>query len=180
MARFYIADPHFGHEGVIRMNSRPFQTVEEMDQTIIDNWNAAVVESDEVYIIGDFMFRSKQRPEYYLDQLKGIKHLILGNHEKWTNKINLSLYFESVSQIKEISDHSRHIILCHYPTAEWPRYYKGSFHIFGHIHNNRDCEAFKYYENQSNMFNAGVDINHFTPVTLEQLMINNQIFKKAQ
>jgi calcineurin-like phosphoesterase family protein len=178
MQRFYIADPHFGHEAVIRMNQRPFETVDEMDRAIMDNWNRAVGDEDEVYIIGDFMFRSRHTPDHYLQQLKGRKHLILGNHERWTNQVDLPVFFDSVSQLKEIADMDRHLVLCHFPMAEWPRYYKGSLHIFGHIHNNRDGEAFRYYQRSPNMLNAGVDINHFIPVTLPQLIQNNEWFRQ--
>jgi calcineurin-like phosphoesterase family protein len=178
MQKFYIADPHFGHEAVIRMNQRPFDSIEEMDRTIINNWNSVVKKLDEVYIVGDLIFRSRNQPEYYLSQLKGKKHLILGNHEKWTKGIDLTQYFESVSHIAEITDMNRHVVLCHYPMAEWPRYFRGSLHIFGHIHNNRDCDAFRYYQNNQNMLNAGVDINHFTPVLLQQLIDNNHTFRQ--
>ncbi|TBL80842.1 metallophosphoesterase [Paenibacillus thalictri] len=177
MNKFYIADPHFGHEAVIRMCGRPFATIDEMDNAIMRNWNQTVGNEDEVYIVGDFMLRSRHTPEYYLRQLSGRKHLILGNHEKWTKRLELTAYFESVSQIKEITDLDRHLVLCHYPMAEWPRYYKGSLHVFGHIHNNRDCDAFRYYGNNPNMLNAGVDINHFTPVGLQQLIANNEAFR---
>lgn len=180
MKKFYIADTHFGHEAVIRMNRRPFETIEEMDKTIIDNWNSAVSEEDEVYIVGDFMFRSRHKPSYYLAQLKGKKHLILGNHEKWTNQVELPAFFESVGIMKEITDMNRHVVLCHYPMAEWPRYYKGSLHIFGHIHNNRDCDAFRYYRKNFNMLNAGVDVNHFIPVDLQQLIVNNTFFRQSE
>ncbi len=49
MERFYIADLHFGHENVIRLSERPFETIEEMDQTLINNWNNAVGDDDEIY-----------------------------------------------------------------------------------------------------------------------------------
>ena len=110
--------------------------------------------------------------------MKGKKHLIIGNHDGWRKKVDISYYFESASQIKKITDESRHIVLCHFPMVEWPRYYKGSLHIFGHIHNARGTHAFRFYQSSPNMFNAGVDINHFTPVTLNQLIANNAAFRR--
>jgi Predicted phosphoesterase or phosphohydrolase len=181
MRRLYISDTHFGHEAVIRFSSRPFETVEEMDQAMIHNWNRKVRKEDEIYILGDFIYKSKQPPEYYLDQLNGIKHLITGNHDgRWIKKIDLSQYFESVSQIKEITDQSLHLILCHYPMAEWPRSHKGSYHLFGHIHNERESDSFRYYQNNSRMLNAGVDINFYEPVQLNELMANNHIFRTEE
>lgn len=177
MQRFYISDLHLGHEAVIRMCDRPFPSIDEMDRMLIENWNSVVQLNDEVYIIGDFMFKSRHDPVYYLKQLRGKKHLILGNHEKWTNHVNLPDYFETVSQYKEITDSNRHLILFHYPLAEWARYHQGSMHVFGHIHNNRNYPAFEFYRSQPNMLNAGVDINHFIPVSLNQLIANNEAFR---
>ena len=178
MRKLYVADPHFGHEAVIRCSSRPFETVEEMDQTMIHNWNRKVKKGDEVYILGDLIYRSKHSPEHYLDRLNGIKHLIVGNHDgRWIKKVDLSKYFESVSQIKEISDQSLHLVLCHYPLAEWPRFFKGSYHLFGHIHNERESDSFLYYQNNTRKLNAGVDINFYEPVELNDLIANNDMFR---
>lgn len=52
---YYIADMHFGHDNIRRLSNRPFKTIEEMDRTIIDNWNSRVSDNDDVYILGDFL-----------------------------------------------------------------------------------------------------------------------------
>jgi hypothetical protein len=54
------------------------------------------------------MFKSRHSPVFYLKQLRGKKHLIQGNHEKWTKHVNLHEYFETVNQYKEITD-SNHL-----------------------------------------------------------------------
>lgn len=180
MHKFYIADTHFGHEAIIRMTGRPFASADEMDEVMIDYWNRAVSHEDEVCILGDFMFKSRRASEYYLNRLPGKKHLIAGNHEGWTRQVNTADYFESVGQMKEIADSGRHLVLCHYPMAEWPRFYKGSLHLFGHIHNNREGDAFRYYRRNPRMLNAGVEINGYTPVRLERLIENNDAFRKEQ
>lgn len=179
MTVYYIADCHFGHNAVIRFNNRPFETVEEMDNTMLNNWRSIVRPDDEVYIVGDLIFRAKNPPEYYLDKLTGRKHLILGNHDKWSKHVDLDKYFESVSQIKEISDAGRHIVLCHYPMVEWPRSRQNSVLVFGHIHNKVEGDAFDYYLKHENMLNAGVDINHYCPVTFRQLVENNKYFRES-
>ena len=59
---FFTADPHFGHANIIRSCSRPFKDAEEMDRTLIDNWNACVGEEDAVFILGDFCYKKSLLP----------------------------------------------------------------------------------------------------------------------
>ena len=67
---FFTADTHFGHRNVIRFCDRPFETIEEMDETLIRNWNARVTGRDSVYILGDLFFRCED-PEAILSRLHG-------------------------------------------------------------------------------------------------------------
>ena len=55
---YYISDLHFGHANVIRHDARPFADVGEMDRVLIERWNAVVGEDDDVYVVGDFCYRS--------------------------------------------------------------------------------------------------------------------------
>ncbi|MDE6030769.1 MAG: hydrolase, partial [Oscillospiraceae bacterium] len=79
---YYTADLHFGHDNVIKFDNRPFSSVEEMDRTIIEHWNGRVTYNDDVYIVGDFAFKNERPFTWYLDRLKGKKHLIVGNHDR--------------------------------------------------------------------------------------------------
>lgn len=174
----YTADLHFGHANVIRFDHRPFLDVGEMDTTLIKLWNDRVQKDDEVYIVGDFCYRSAKEPEWYLRQLKGKKHLIIGNHDGviLNNEKALS-YFETVDKMTEISDEGRRIILCHYPLAEWDAFYRGSYHIYGHIHNKKE-DTFQLMSMVKNAYNAGCMINNYSPVSFNELVRNNQYFRE--
>jgi len=77
-----IADLHFGGENIIRYENRPFSSVEEMTQVLIDNWNAVVTEEDTVFVLGDFSTgQSKEQDASILKRLKGRKILVMGNHD---------------------------------------------------------------------------------------------------
>ena len=116
----FTADHHFGHANIIRHCDRPFQSVEEMDRILLKNWNACIGSRDTVYILGDLFFRNVVSADEYLQQMNGKKHLIVGNHDKsWMKRTDLCAYFESVSQMAEISDGLHKITLCHYPMMSW-------------------------------------------------------------
>lgn len=174
---YFIADTHFGHESCLRFDNRPFENIEEMNQTIMDNWNRKVKPDDDVWIIGDFCYRSSQEPTYFLRKLNGKKHFIIGNHDKAILESKQALRcFESVENMAYVKDNGKNLILCHFPIAEWNGMRRGALHIYGHIHANRD-EVSEFMERNSNAFNAGCMINNYEPVTLEELIENNQKFK---
>ncbi|MBQ3702497.1 MAG: fructose-bisphosphatase class III [Oscillospiraceae bacterium] len=173
---FFIADPHFGHENVLRLCNRPFETIEQMNETLIQNWNHRVTGSDNIYIIGDMFFRCED-PEAILRRLHGKKHLIVGNHDSsWMGKIRVEKYFKSVELMAITSTGTHAVTLCHYPLLSW-KHARTSYMIHGHIHVNTDMDFWPLLLVRENVLNAGVDLNNFQPVTLEELIDNNRRFK---
>ena len=93
----YISDLHFGHRAAIGFDHRPFADVEEMDNAMIYLWNDKVTKNDQVYILGDFAFHNEKPYSWYLKQLKGQKHLVVGNHDSRLLKDSEAMsYFVSV------------------------------------------------------------------------------------
>ena len=177
--RYYYGDPYFGHSNVIRMCNRPFENVEAMNETLIERWNSRVTGQDDVYIIGDMFFRCED-PETILRQLKGHKHLLVGNHDtSWMERVPLSRYFVDVEELSVVTDGKRTIAMCHYPLLTWKHQHRAnSYMIHGHLHNNTDQDFWPSICARERLLNAGVDINSFMPVTIEELIVNNEAFKK--
>lgn len=180
---YYISDLHFGHKNAIKFDNRPFENVDDMDVSLIRLWNCKVSDEDHVYIVGDLCYRNGRKEQWYLRQLSGHKHLILGNHDVKLQKNEEAMsYFESVDQIKIIKDVERDIVLCHFPLASWPMEHYGSWHIYGHVHGKRGSgdgvDAIQYMQGKERALNAGCMINGFMPVSFEELQINNKIFKE--
>ncbi len=179
---YFISDTHLGHKNIIKQCSRPFSSVEEMDKTIMANWNRKVKKSDTVIILGDLVHKSEKGPEWYLSCLNGNKILIKGNHdEALLQKIYWPQYFSDVldSKVIEIQGHS--VTLCHYPMLEWKNSRKiGSrklgYLIHGHTHN-RVSPLYDTLFSQGNALNAGADINGYEPVSFDELLVNNERFK---
>ena len=174
---YFISDPHFGHENILKMCRRPFENVKEMNEAMIDAWNQRVTGNDTVFILGDLFYRCPD-PEPILQRLKGKKRLIIGNHDSsWTDKVDLSRYFVSVDPFLEITDGVRAITLCHYPLLTWKHKLR-TYMVHGHIHNDTTSDFFPLLVARERVLNAGVEVNGYRPVTFEELQKNNQAFKQ--
>ena len=167
---YYIADTHFGHDNIRRLSSRPFNSVEEMDKAIIDNWNSKVTDNDDVYILGDFSYKSED-PIEYLKKLNGRKHLIVGNHDnKLLKNPNCKKYFVEIADLKMVDDNGNQIVLCHYPLVEWNGYYRNVLHFYGHVHNTYQNETTRYARDMNKAYNVGVDVIGFAPCTFDEIV----------
>lgn len=97
---FFTADLHFGHTNIIKMCNRPFNSIEEMDETLIANWNQTVRRNDEIYILGDLMLKgSADVAHSYLSRLNGKKYFICGNHDRFLQ--NMERYPDDLVWIKD-------------------------------------------------------------------------------
>lgn len=148
---FVTSDTHFFHKNILRFNpeTRPWETVEEMNQGLIDNWNQTVDKSDIVYHLGDIAMGSKKNIPDLLAQLNGKTHLILGNHDKMLAGFDQSgimfikplgrqmldtRQLASIQAYSEISHKGKTVILSHYPMRTWNKSNYGSYMLFGHVH----------------------------------------------
>lgn len=177
---FYTADLHLGHENIIRMSKRPFESGYDMTNVLIHNWNAVISKNDDVYIIGDFFFKMTAEEELrVLRSLKGRKHLITGNHDRHLNDERIRKEYISIDNYAVIRDKDRTVVLSHFPLLEWEGFFKGAYHVYGHIHNNFATSAYKIInenkEHFKNAFNAGVDINGYFPRTLDEMIASSMI-----
>lgn len=176
---YYFADSHFGHANIIRMNKRPFENIEKMNAIMIDNWNNQVKnDNDDVYIVGDLFYKSGD-PVPVLKQLKGKKHLIVGNHDGSILKNPVAKrFFVEIKDMLTIWEEKQMIVLCHYPMIEWNGYFRDSIHLYGHIHNNTQNDTYTIMKNRKNAYNVGADILSYAPRTLEEVIqMNKEFFK---
>lgn len=81
---YIIGDLHIYDPNIIAMSPRGFESVDEMNTTIVQNWNKDATADDIIIINGDFIsfdYCSKEEGFAILDQLRGHIILIAGNHD---------------------------------------------------------------------------------------------------
>ena len=168
---YYTSDLHIGHENIIRLCKRPYSRVHQMNTDIIYKWNQKVKREDTVYILGDmfFKFQDIQYVKDVLKMLEGKKILIKGNHDHFLQQSSWRDYFDKVCDYLKIKDNGRDVILMHYPIEEWDGFFRGSYHLYGHVHNSDN--GLRKIERR---YNVGVDVNDFEPKTLDELIERNK------
>lgn len=165
---FFTSDTHFGHKNIIKYENRPFNSVEEMDETMIENWNNKVKHQDSIYILGDFAFSEKDYAIKLLNKLNGNKFLIKGNHDKVIKKRDVASKFAWIKDYYMLKANNLKIVLFHYPIAVWDCQHHGSLHLYGHVHSNKGTQH-PLKADLPNSYNVGVDVNDFAPVELTEI-----------
>ena len=166
MTTWFTSDTHFGHKNIIKYSNRPFETKEEMDFKMIENWNKRVGRADTVYHLGDFCFMDEQSGHSILNRLNGKKHLIIGNHDKAGTRLK---GWESISHYKEVSIDGQFIILCHYAMRVWNKSHHGSWMLYGHSHGSLPDDP------NALSFDVGVDCHNYQPINMDEI---RRIMKK--
>lgn len=156
----FTADTHFGHAGILAMSARPFSSIEEMDEAMIQGWNAVVRPTDIVHHVGDFAHRATpQRMKQIFDRLNGVKFLTWGNHDDGpTRKLP---WAGPPQQITEVTVEGARLVLCHYGMRTWRGKHRGTLQLYGHSHNRLPGSDLST--------DVGVDAWGYVPVTLAQI-----------
>lgn len=169
---FLTSDPHFNHKNILAYEpeSRPFKTIDEMNEAIISNWNSVVSKDDDVWVLGDFFMGQLMDIGYILSRLNGHIHLVRGNHDQ---KNRLHVYEDEfgidVHDIAYLTYKGRFFILCHFPlqSEEFIKMVRQDnsevIICYGHIHHNAPTG---YVDGT---FHVGMDTNNLTPVDIEDI-----------
>lgn len=161
-AIWVIGDTHFYHERIIRYENRPFESVEEMNQALINNWNSKVKKNDKIFMLGDFSLCTKLKMEGIVRQLNGYKVLIIGNHDTYSPAVYVEAGFAEAYRYPIIYD--GFWILSHEPM-----YINSNMpyaNIFAHVHGNPE---YRDYSQQT--FCASVERKalNYSPIRLDEV-----------
>ncbi len=166
--RFFISDPHFAHNNIIKYCNRPFTDANHMNEVMIANWNAVIKADDIVYCLGDFAMRE---PKLYADRLLGEKILIIGNHD---DKLKSKTVFKEMKEYIQLEIGGRKVNLSHYPYLEQLGPHDSQFRfkmmnddgnwlLHGHTHNSSPKIVKK-------SINCCVEHWNYTPIPEEEIM----------
>lgn len=180
MRNLYIADTHFSHKNIIKFDNRPFASVTEMDEYLIEQWNKKVNKDDVVNIIGDFCWGKVNRWLEILEQLKGNKVLIKGNHDLKNIPTSVKNHFQDIKERKVICDEGRKVIMNHYPE---PFYWHDSnetvYMLYGHVHCTAEAIAVEELRetiqltlpfHKAQFYNCWCGFYDWAPATLDEII----------
>lgn len=158
MAIYFIADTHFGEENIRRYENRPYASKTEMTEALIQNWNELITKADEVYVLGDFGASGSETE--ILGRLNGIKYLVKGNHDIYSNEYYRQAGFAEVYDCPILLE--KFWILSHEPL--YVNENMPYANLFGHVHNS---PLFKDYSSQH--FCVSVERTAYAPISFEQI-----------
>lgn len=188
MEQWYISDPHFHHDNIIKFCNRPFSNYKEMDEYLITQWNERVKETDHITCLGDVTLERGNRGGgqaqsliKLVRSLNGHKRLLLGNHDHFPVQVYLDAGFEKIYATHR-NEHNW--LLSHFPI------HGGSLgsvvaNVHGHIHNNPSPppHVFKGYKDKKEIIqpyiNICVEETAYGPITVGEVetRIKNAIDK---
>lgn len=191
MTTWFTSDLHLGHVKINSLCNRPFGTTNEMNETIINNWNEWVQPTDTVFMLGDICMGTIDTTLGLISQLKGNKYLIPGNHDRvfsgyateyknkkphdmrhWINKYEMAGMMILPENPIYVANNGLKIQLSHFPymsedlrddryNAYRPKD-EGLWLLHGHVHNS--------WMKLDRQINVGVDVWQFKPVSEHTLL----------
>lgn len=170
---YFTADTHFGHEAILKHCNRPFKDINEMNETLITNWNNKIGPDDIVFHLGDFAFGNTKVWIPILERLNGIKYLILGNHDFKNMPDTARKYFKKVIQQLYIDIGGQKIYLNHFPFLCYGGVYRTNpvWQLFGHVHTGSVGQDTPRLVNLfSTQYDVGVDNNNYTPISYDEVV----------
>ncbi|SMD16230.1 hypothetical protein [Rhizobium sp. RU36D] len=140
--KWYMADPHFGHDRIREMvpARSGFSSYEAMDRTIIDAVNDRLRDDDILFIVGDFALSSNaEYVAHCFHAMRGRKILLLGNHDldkkgRVLPELEALPWDVPPTHAMETKDGGKRLWLSHYAHRVWPAGHHGSYHFYGHSH----------------------------------------------
>jgi calcineurin-like phosphoesterase family protein len=156
---FITSDQHFGHFNIIKYCNRPFETLEDMNEILLHNWNSTIRPKDKVYFLGDLAFGKNSKTDDWLEQLNGDITFFVGNHDA-SNDIEFVTC--AIVKLGDIPFYMTH------DPGNVPDFWRG-WVIHGHHHNNLPNE-YPFVNSYAKTINVSVELTNYTPINKVPLL----------
>lgn len=169
---FFCSDWHFGHRNILEYSKedRPFSSVEEHDEALIENHNSVVKPEDRVYFLGDAVIN--KRYLHNVSRLNGRKICIMGNHDAFAPTILKEQFyplFDAVLGTRDMHFGQYAATVGHKPTHPHELDYRYHFCIHGHLHSNDVSRMDIIEEKDLRYVNVSMEKIGLTPITHDEL-----------
>ena len=189
---FFTSDTHYMHTNICRGTTRwsnadgftrDFDTLDQMNDRIVNGINSAVGQDDILFHLGDWSFGGFEMIEQFRNRINCRNiHIILGNHDHHIerDREGIRRLFTSVNQYLELEvkgkDWEQNYVLMHYPIISWNKMNDGVIHLHGHVHLSADRRIGK-----GKTMDVGVDGNGLNPLHTSDIkrLMNNQPIKSG-
>ena len=180
---WFTSDLHIGHKNIVKPSfgsRRPYETIEDFHEALIENWNKKVKPEDTIYVLGDITFCGYEKTKSVFDRLNGKKILIRGNHDQSYSKL-YRIGFDFIVESMQLKMAGKVVNLSHFPyriskfneikckflKRKLPRYHMsrlvddGKWLLHGHTHSKEQIK--------NKMIHVGLDAWNFSPVNIETI-----------
>lgn len=135
---FFTGCTHINHDRIIELCQRPFQSIDEHDNYLINQINITVNKNDRLYLLGDIgAFKNINETKDFRKKINcSDVRLVIGNHDP----LSMTAYkgiFQQAGDILEYvfgTEKFQRIIMCHYSMLVWNQSFRGSYHCYSHTH----------------------------------------------
>lgn len=174
---YFTSDSHYSHVNITgakvsnwKSGYRNFDSVEDMNNSIVDGINSTIPEDGVLYHLGDFAYGIDNVYKFRGKINCKTVHLILGNHDKdiRKNKNGIQSIFNSVQDVLHLKTGKYNFFLSHYAHLTWPSAHRGTLHLFGHSHN-------RLTRFQPRSMDVGIDVAYakfgeYRPFSMEEII----------
>jgi calcineurin-like phosphoesterase family protein len=159
-----MSDTHFSHENILKITNRPFSSIAEMNEVILDNIHKCVTKQDQFIFVGDWSWDFNFGVKAWNSINAGLKCFVRGNHDDLLDRDDI-INMESILDVNRKIEPKAIFTVCHYPMVSWNKSHYGTFQVHGHHHNQIIAERFP-----GKRVNVAVENTNYMPIELEEVL----------
>jgi calcineurin-like phosphoesterase family protein len=173
---YFCSDFHFCHDREFIYKPRGFDSVYEMNEQIIKNFNEVMDWTDDLYILGDCFLNNNEEGISYMRRLPGKKHVIWGNHDTVARQELMETEgWDCLGYAHQMRLNGYSLYLSHYPTLtanhdDNKPLKRKTICVCGHTHTQDKFQDF----DKGLIFHVELDTNNCYPWLIDDIITEIQ------